>query len=477
MTAVGTRSAAGGAASLLRVLPLAGASFAAGTGDMVIAGILPALAAGLRVSETAAGQLVTAYAVAYGCGTVLVAALTGGMPRRRVVTWGLAAFTVVNAAAAVVSSFGVLLVLRVLAGLAAAACTPAAVAIAAEVAPEERRGRYLALVTGGLTVALVAGVPAGTWLGGEYGWRSTMVFVALLGAVSLAGAAGVPFMPAPPSLGLRRRLAPLAVPAVARLLAATVVSGIGGMMMLTYLFPVLREAGGVGHQQMTALFTLYGVAGTAAAWLGGRGADRWGPSDAGGGAGRLRGDVVGRRGADDGRGRAIGGARRGGRAARARRLGDQPAAAVDDVRLRPRRRRRGDGARHCRVVHGRFLGWGDGRDSPRWMGTRGHPAGRWCAPARGRAADPPPGVVLTAFPCVTRRASRPRTAPTSLWVPIDRRPAKAEQCPDRLRRAIGFVWTEASCSPGGVRRRASRPTDRTTAVLRGGDRKTKKPTP
>ena len=277
MTAVGTRSAAGGAASLLRVLPLAGASFAAGTGDMVIAGILPALAAGLRVSETAAGQLVTAYAVAYGCGTVLVAALTGGMPRRRVVTWGLAAFTVVNAAAAVVSSFGVLLVLRVLAGLAAAACTPAAVAIAAEVAPEERRGRYLALVTGGLTVALVAGVPAGTWLGGEYGWRSTMVFVALLGAVSLAGAAGVPFMPAPPSLGLRRRLAPLAVPAVARLLAATVVSGIGGMMMLTYLFPVLREAGGVGHQQMTALFTLYGVAGTAAAWLGGRGADRWGP--------------------------------------------------------------------------------------------------------------------------------------------------------------------------------------------------------
>ncbi|MFI2027549.1 MFS transporter [Streptomyces buecherae] len=281
-------------APISRVLPLALATFAAGTDDMVIAGVLPDIAADLRVSEANAGQLVTAFALTYGIGTPVVAVLTARYSRRGVLLGGLGAFVALNLLASLAPSYGALLALRVLAAVAAAAITPAALAMAATMAPDHRRGRYLGLVIGGLTVSLVAGVPLGTWIGGGHGWRATMLFVAGLGALAWCGALAVPRAPATGAdtgpggaaaeaateggAGLRGRLAPLRQRPVLGVLLMIVVAASGGMMQMTYVFPVLRAAGhGICHDDVALTITLMGCAGAVAAWLGGRGADQWGP--------------------------------------------------------------------------------------------------------------------------------------------------------------------------------------------------------
>ncbi|MBC3993039.1 MFS transporter, partial [Streptomyces sp. AC563] len=121
-------------APISRVLPLALATFAAGTDDMVIAGVLPDIAADLHVSEANAGQLVTAFALTYGIGTPVVAVLTARFSRRGVLLGGLGAFVALNLLASLAPSYGALLALRVLAAVAAAAITPAALAMAATMA-------------------------------------------------------------------------------------------------------------------------------------------------------------------------------------------------------------------------------------------------------------------------------------------------------------------------------------------------------
>ncbi|PSL06069.1 putative MFS family arabinose efflux permease [Haloactinopolyspora alba] len=278
MAAVTTRPAqTGGAASIVRVLPLALVSFAAGTDDMVIAGVLPEISTDLDVSQPVAGQLITVYALMYALATPVVAVLTARLPRRSVLACGLAAFVTVNLLAAVTTVYAVLFALRLAAGLAAAAMTPAAFAIAAEMAPEHRRGRYLGLVTSGLPVSLVAGVPLGTWLGGSLGWQATMLFVAGVGAVAGAGLVAVPAVPGSASESLRARIAPLRNPAVLRTVAFLVVCGTGGMMQLAYIAPTVHAASSVDYRAVAAIFTVVGVVGIAAAWLGGHGADNWGP--------------------------------------------------------------------------------------------------------------------------------------------------------------------------------------------------------
>ncbi|WP_157254512.1 MFS transporter [Nonomuraea typhae] len=276
MTVAATRTGSG-TASISRAFPLALAAFAGATGDMVIAGVLPDIATDLRVGEPLAGQLVTAYAIAFGLGSLLMAVITARLPRRPVLFGGLAVFAVANVLAAVAPSYTILIVLRVVGGLAAAASTPAAMAAAAMIAPEDRRGRYLSLVTTGITAALVLGVPIGTWIGGQYGWRATMVFVAVLAVLALLGTFAVPKVAAPPWDGLRAQLAPLTQGSVVRVFVALIISGTGGLMLLTYMFPIFRTAGGVDYQAMSLLFTVHGIAGTAAAWLGGRASDRIGP--------------------------------------------------------------------------------------------------------------------------------------------------------------------------------------------------------
>lgn len=137
-------------------------TFVAGTDNFVMAGVLPAVAEDLAVTEAAAGQLVTVFSIAYALAAPAMAAATARLDRRTLLGAGLAVFALLNGAAALAPSYAALLVLRLLAAVVAAAMTPAAFAAAAALAPPERVGRAIGSVAAGMTVALVIGVPLGT---------------------------------------------------------------------------------------------------------------------------------------------------------------------------------------------------------------------------------------------------------------------------------------------------------------------------
>ncbi|MFI6498521.1 MFS transporter [Nonomuraea typhae] len=252
-------------------------TFTFATDDYVIAGVLPAIAADLGVSEAAAGQLVTVFSLAFALGAPVASVVAARLPRRRLIGGALLVFVAANWAAAFTESYPLLMALRVLAALAAAAVVPAAYAIATALAPEGRTGRYLALVMGGLTGSLALGVPIGTWVGGAFGWQATFGLGGALGVVALAAVYGtVPELPAAPAVPMGERLRPLARPPVLLGLLGIVAIVMGSMMVLTYLAPYLRDLAGVGAAELGWIFVLAGVAGFAGGHLGGRAADRWG---------------------------------------------------------------------------------------------------------------------------------------------------------------------------------------------------------
>lgn len=249
------------------------------TDDYVIAGILPELARDLDVSEGQAGQLVTAFSFTVAVTAPVAAIALVRVPRRRLFIAGLLVFVVANLAAAATPSFAVLMGLRVVAAGAAASMTPAIFAFAAQNAPPGRTGRYLAVVSLGVTGSIAAGVPLGTWIGGVAGWRGTFLAMAAGGLVVLAGVLatlprGGPGVD-PPRLG--EQLRTLARPQISLGLLANGALMSGSMMLLTYLAPFLSEATTTGVDGRALAFGLAGVAGLFGIWLGGLATDRWGP--------------------------------------------------------------------------------------------------------------------------------------------------------------------------------------------------------
>ncbi|WP_433331320.1 MFS transporter [Spirillospora sp. CA-294931] len=253
-------------------------TFAIGTDDFVIAGVLPDVAEDLDVSQAAAGQLVTAFSVTYAVAAPVMAVLTARLPRRTVMIAGMLMFAVLNALAGLAPNYPALMACRILAAITASMMTPAAFATAATLSGPERMGRAMGTVATGLTLSLVAGVPVGTWLGGTFGWRSTMAFVVVLSLVVALGLAlFMPPLERGPALTLRQRLAPLSGGAVLVTLVAMVPAASGGLMAFVYIAPIAESLSGASPDELAVLIAAIGVAGIAGAALGGRGADRFGP--------------------------------------------------------------------------------------------------------------------------------------------------------------------------------------------------------
>src|SRR6201985_3183686 len=162
-------------------------AFAIGTEGFMIAGLLPALARDLNVGLSAAGQLVTAFSLAYAVAAPVIAVLAAGVEGRRLLALAIAGFSIANLLAALAPSYAGLLAARLLLALSAASFMPAASGYAAALGGPERRGRALSLVTNGLTLAIIAGVPLGVLIGQGFGWRATFLGVAVLASLSLLG--------------------------------------------------------------------------------------------------------------------------------------------------------------------------------------------------------------------------------------------------------------------------------------------------
>ena len=212
------------------LLLLACGTFASGTDLSVIAGILPHIARDLHVSVAAAGQMITVFAFAYALGSpVLMAVVAGGSTPNRLLALAIGAFALANVLAAVAPNIEVLALARALAALLAGVYVPSAAAAAAALVGPELRGRALALVLGGSSIATVLGVPAGVWIAEHFSWRATFRFVSLLALLALAGIVlALPAAAKLPKVPLRARLAPLARADVVLVLAVTLLAMTAG---------------------------------------------------------------------------------------------------------------------------------------------------------------------------------------------------------------------------------------------------------
>jgi len=258
----------------LAILALAMGGFAIGTAEFVTMGLLPQIASGVEVSIPTGGHVISAYALGVVVGAPILAFLGARLPRRALLVALMVAFAVGNAASALASSYGALMVARFAAGLPHGAYFGVASLLAASMASPARKGRAVAAVMLGLSVANVVGVPAATWLGQHLGWRTAFWGVTALGVVTLALVlAFVPSCPGDSEATGRRELGAFKQPQVWLTLLAGAI-GFGGMFAVyTYIAPTVTEVGGLGESAVPFFLMSFGLGMVAGTWLAGAMAD------------------------------------------------------------------------------------------------------------------------------------------------------------------------------------------------------------
>jgi MFS transporter, DHA1 family, inner membrane transport protein len=259
----------------LAVFALATGGFAIGTTEFVTMGLLPQVAAGVDVSIPTAGHLISAYAVGVVVGAPLLAFLGARLPRRGLLVGLMAAYALFNIATALVSGFPLLVLVRFLDGLPHGGYFGVASLVAAGLAAPERKGRAVAAVMLGLSVANVVGVPAATWLGQHLGWRAAFWSVAALSLLAVVMIlAFVPATPGDRQATGRRELRALTEPQVLLTLLAGAI-GFGGMFAVyTYIAPTITEVGGLPESAVPVFLFAFGLGMVAGTWLAGVLADR-----------------------------------------------------------------------------------------------------------------------------------------------------------------------------------------------------------
>lgn len=258
----------------LAILALAMGGFAIGTTEFVTMGLLPQVADGVGVSIPTSGHLISAYAVGVVVGAPVLAFFGARWPRRALLLALMAVYAGFNALSAVATSFEMLALARFLDGLPHGGYFGVASLVAANLAPPGRKGRAVALVMLGLSVANVVGVPAATWMGQHLGWRAA--FWAAAGLSLLTIALVVAFVPACPgdrgATG-RRELAAFAKPQVWLTLLAGAI-GFGGMFaVFSYIAPTVTEVGGLGEGAVPVFLLAFGLGMVAGTWAAGELAD------------------------------------------------------------------------------------------------------------------------------------------------------------------------------------------------------------
>jgi DHA1 family inner membrane transport protein len=257
-----------------RLLPLALATFAVGTDGVVIAGLLPSIADDLGVTTPVAGQLVTVFALTFAVAAPVLGAATSSMHRRSALLMALSIFVIGNGATALGTTYGVVMAARIVTAAGAGIITSSASSTAATIAPPERRGRALAFVMGGLTLALALGLPLGTLIG-RSDWHLTLWAVAALGLAAAIGiAAQLPKIHLPTTT-LRARLAPLKERKIRGILVVTMMALAGTYLLYTYIGSALQEVTSGSETTLTSILLAWGTGTLTGNILAGRLTDRY----------------------------------------------------------------------------------------------------------------------------------------------------------------------------------------------------------
>ena len=254
-----------------RIYVLTLVTFAFGSGAFIFAGMLETLAADLHVTTPVAGQLQTAFVLTSAVLGPAAAWLFGRVDRKFMVIAGLGLGLLLHLACAMTPNFTTLLGLRALAGLAGAMSGPAASVAAASLAAPERRGSAIAMVSGGMTLAFVVGIPLGSLVGAVFGWRSTFLLAAGLSAIALTAVIGfLPRVPAP----AKREGGALPMADIWPFYLTTFLTFAANMTLNLYIAPIVRVGAGVTGAGIGAFQAMIGVGSIVGLSMGARAADR-----------------------------------------------------------------------------------------------------------------------------------------------------------------------------------------------------------
>jgi DHA1 family inner membrane transport protein len=258
------------------LIALAVGAFGIGLTEFVIMGLLPQVADDFAVTEATAGWLISGYALAVVVGALGITAATTRLPRKRVLLGLLILFIVGNALTALADGYALAMAGRVVAALCHGAFFGIGSVVAAGLVAPEKKAGAIAIMFTGLTAANVLGVPFGTFLGQQLGWRATFWAISIIGVVALAGIAAL--VPADRSGGqqvsLRRELAAFRSGQVWLSLLVTVLAYGGMFGAFTYIAYTLTEVSGFSSADVPWLLVLFGAGLVVGNWLGGRLADR-----------------------------------------------------------------------------------------------------------------------------------------------------------------------------------------------------------
>ncbi|MBC6997015.1 MFS transporter [Cytophaga sp. FL35] len=237
-------------------------AFGIGTTEFVIVGLLPTVANDLNTSISSAGLLVSLYALGVAIGAPVLTALTSKIARKRLLIGIMLLFIVGNGLATIAPSFTLLILARILTGFAHGVFFSIGSTIAASLVPEDKRASAISIMFAGLTVAIVTGVPLGTYIGQNFGWRATFVGVAILGVIgALASYFLVPSnIKKSPPLRLVDQLKVLKNPSILLVLGITALGYGGTFVTFTYLAPLLEEVTGFSASMTSVLLLVYGIA-------------------------------------------------------------------------------------------------------------------------------------------------------------------------------------------------------------------------
>lgn len=272
-------TAASGDAGLLPAGFLALGTFAIGTEGFMIAPLLPTMAADFGMTVPQMASLIVVFTLTLALSSPVMTVLTARWNRRAALQLAMGLFALGNVLAAWSPAFWTLMAARVVMAVAAGLYVPNANALAGVIVAPERRGKALAIVSAGMTLAIALGLPLGAVTGHFFGWRATFSIVAVMSLVAIAGiragiaadaGAGIPVAT------LRQRLAVVRQPAIVRLLSVSLFWAIGAFTAYPFLAPYLASVLGFGETGISATVSLWGVAAALGVTTGGALSDRLG---------------------------------------------------------------------------------------------------------------------------------------------------------------------------------------------------------
>lgn len=257
------------------LIALSMAAFAYVTTETLPIGLLSLISRGTHSSLSAVGLLVTYYGLVVVVVTVPLTWLTRRVPRRYLMSGLLAVFALTTLGSALASSYDLLLVSRIATALSQALFWSTVISTAAGLFPPQMRGRAVSLLLAGNSLAALLGVPAGTWLGQHFGWRSSFGALSALALLTMLTVAWLLPTIRPGESEASRGTAPdsrrywLTIAVVS--LAVT-----GAFASFTYITPFLTQVSRFSPGALTLVLLVRGIAGLVGVYIGGRMGD-WNP--------------------------------------------------------------------------------------------------------------------------------------------------------------------------------------------------------